>query len=149
MGGLGIARPGIMMGKIKHASMGLCRFTARLGYLSTHVFIQPILSGTCREQQGNPSPIRREFAAELYDWMQIHPFSSTRLPDGEDKCELFELAIIVCPLRDVPVFSFFYYYYAWHTHELATSSPSYTYLATGFPGTLSTYCTGFLVKKAL
>lgn len=81
-GGFGIARPGLMDGKVKVASDGLRRFSARLGYLLTHVFIARVLSGTCREQQGYPSKIRRRLAANWYVWLKANPSSNIRLPDA-------------------------------------------------------------------
>lgn len=81
MGGHGIARPGMMMGKVSEASPALRRFSARMSYLLTHVFIHRVLNGTSRENQGNPSKVRKELASDWYDWLQAKPSDNIRISD--------------------------------------------------------------------
>lgn len=81
-GGLGIARPGTMAGKVNMASTGLRHFAARLGYLLTHVFIMRVLSCSSREGQGNSSKVRRELAADWFEWLQANPYADIRLPEA-------------------------------------------------------------------
>jgi hypothetical protein len=81
MGGHGIARPGMMLGSITGASFHLRQFAARLTYLLTHVFIQRVLSGTCRENQGKPGKVQKELATEWYDWLRAKPSANIQLSD--------------------------------------------------------------------
>jgi hypothetical protein len=71
MGDHRISRPGLMLGSIMGASLGLRHFAARLNYLLTHVFIQRVLSGTCRENQGKPGTVQRELATVWYNWLWV------------------------------------------------------------------------------
>ncbi len=54
-GGLGVAHPGTMVGKIDMASTGLHHFAAWLGHLLAHAFIMRVLSSTSRDAQAKPS----------------------------------------------------------------------------------------------
>jgi hypothetical protein len=59
-----------------------CHFAARLAYLLTHVFIMRVLSCSSREGQGNSSKVRRELAADWFEWLQANPYADIRLPEA-------------------------------------------------------------------
>ena len=72
----------MMLGSITGASLGLPWFAARLNYLLTHVFIKPVLSESCGDNQGNPGKVQRELATEWYKWLQAEPSANVRLLDA-------------------------------------------------------------------